>query len=111
MAEKKKKERKEKKEKPLEKWTIKELREEALKIPDVKGVHGMNKEELLAALREFKGMPAPSKSGTTVSVREIKQKAGELTKTRDAERGEGASRERLNKLRKKISSLKKKTRR
>ena len=111
MAEKKKKERKEKKEKPLERWTIKELREEALKIPGVQGVHGMNKEELLVALREVKGIPDPSKAKTTVSVREIKQKAGELKKVKDAERAEGASRERLNKLRKKISSLKKKTRR
>ncbi len=111
MAEKKKKERKEKKEKPLEKWTIKELREEALKIPDVQGVHGMNKEELLVALRDAKGIPEPEKAKTAVSVREIKQKAGDLKKIRDEERAQGASREKLNKLRKKISGLKKKTRR
>jgi hypothetical protein len=110
MAE-KKKERKEKKEKPLERWTVKELREEALKIPGVQGVHGMNKEELLVALRKEKGIPEPEKTKAAVSVREIKQKVGELKKVRDAERAEGASRERLNKLRQKISSLKKKTRR
>jgi len=58
----KKKEQKEKKEKPLERWTVKELREDALKLGTVHGVHGMNKEELLTALRKEKGIPEPEKS-------------------------------------------------
>ena len=37
------------KEKPLDKMTVKELREIALEIPDLKGVHGMNKQDLLDA--------------------------------------------------------------
>ena len=60
----KKKEQKEKKEKPLEKWTVKELREEALKIGELQGVHGMNKEELLVELRKAKGIAAPEKKKT-----------------------------------------------
>ncbi len=109
MAEKKKKERKEKKEKPLEKWTVKELREEALKIEGVQGVHGMNKEELLQIVRQAKGIAPPEKK-KSVSVREIKQKVSELRQVRDQERKEGASRARLNILRKKISGLKRQTR-
>ena len=50
------KEEKRTKRKTSERWTIKELREEALKIPGVQGVHGLNKAELLAALRAEKGI-------------------------------------------------------
>lgn len=46
----------EKKEKPLEKMTAKELREIALQIPEITGVHAMKKEELLAAVRKFRGI-------------------------------------------------------
>lgn len=110
MAEKKKKEKKEKKEKPLERWTVKELREEALKVPNVHGVHGMNKEELLTVLRKAKGLSEPEKKKKTVSVRDIKVKLNELKAKRDEEREQGASRAKLDILRKKISRLKKQTR-
>lgn len=108
MAEKK---RKEKKEKPLEKWTVKELREEAAKISNVQGLHGMNKEELLNLVRETKGVAEPGKKKKSESVRETKKKVAELRTARDAERAEGASRARLKILRRKMSRLKKKTRR
>jgi hypothetical protein len=104
----KKKEQKEKKEKPLDLWTVKELREEALKMPDVQGVHGMNKEEIITLLRKARGIAEPEtkKAGT---VRETKAKVVSLRKQRDEERDQGASRERLHILRKKISRLKKQT--
>ena len=105
----KKKEQKEKKEKPLERWTVKELREEALTIPDVQGVHGMNKEELLSIVRKAKGMEAPPQKKTE-AVRDVKHKISELKKLRDEERVQGAAHTRLDILRKKISRLKKKTR-
>jgi hypothetical protein len=105
----KKKEQEEKKEKPLERWTIKELREEALKIPNVQGIHGMNKEEIVVALREAKGISAPETRKKTESVRTIKLQVLELRKQRDDERVAGASRERLDILRKKIARLKKRT--
>jgi hypothetical protein len=106
----KKKEQKEKKEKPLEKWTTKELREEALKIPGVQGIHGMNKEELVAALKAEKGIEdsGPAKSGE--GVRAVKTKMKELRKKRDEERAQGVSSSRLNILRRKISRLRKQTR-
>ncbi len=105
----KKKEKEQKKEKPLDEWTMKELRDEALKIPNVQGVHGMNKQEIIEALRIEKGIPAPEKKKTD-TVRQFKEKARTLVAKRDEERAEGASRSRLNILRRKISKLKKKTR-
>ena len=46
---------KETKEKPLDKMTVKDLREIAKEIPDITGVHGMNKAELLDAIEKAKG--------------------------------------------------------
>ncbi|MGB6064014.1 MAG: transcription termination factor Rho [Desulfomonilaceae bacterium] len=106
----KKKEQKEKKEKPLERWTIKELREEALKVPETQGIHGMNKEELLAILRKAKGIEEPPQKKAK-AVRDVKAKISELKKVRDEERAQGVARTRLDILRRKISRLKKLTRR
>lgn len=105
----KKKERKDKAEKPLEDRTIKELREEALTIPEIQGVHGMNKEELLTLLRKAKGIPEPEKAKSG-NVRDIKSKIRELKQKRDDARAEGMSRSALSILRRKISRLKKATR-
>ncbi len=75
----KKTEQKEKKkaplEKPLEKMTIKELREIAKKIPDIIGVHGMNKPELYSAILKARGLDdKPLKKKADDSVRGIKKK-------------------------------------
>ena len=60
-------------EKKLEKMTIKELREIALQIPEITGVHGMNKEELISALKKVYGIKEePRKVGE--SMRELKAK-------------------------------------
>ena len=45
-------------EKPLEKMTVKALREIAKEIPEITGVHGMKKEELLVAINEVRGANA-----------------------------------------------------
>jgi hypothetical protein len=81
-----------------------------LTLPDAQGVHGMNKEELVSILRKAKGIEAPPQKKTE-AVRDVKHKISELKKVRDEERGEGVARARLEILRKKISRLKKKTRR
>lgn len=104
-----KKER-QKKEKPLEEWTIKELREEALKVPNVQGIHGMNKQEIIDFLTQEKGLPSPESKNKTEGVRVFKQKVNDLRVKRDKERAEFASKQRLDILRRKISKLKKKTR-
>jgi len=106
----KKKELEEKKEKPLERWTIKELRDEALKLEDIQGVHGMNKEEIINLLRKAKGIEMPATHKRTENVRDIKLKVTSLRKIRDEERAAGAPRKRLSILRRKLSRLKKKTR-
>ncbi len=43
-------------EKPLEKLTVKELRELAAEFPHEKAVHDMKKEELVAFIKEAKGI-------------------------------------------------------
>lgn len=49
------------KEKPLEKMTAKELREIALEIPEIEGVHAMKKEALLEAIRKSRGVEKEEK--------------------------------------------------
>jgi hypothetical protein len=105
-----KKEKPQKKEKPLDKMTAKELREIALKIPEITGVHGMNKAELLATIKKERGIADEEKKKTDVSVRDIKKKiqALKVQKTEAHEQGDKA---RTTVLRRRISRLKKKTRR
>ncbi|MEW6262961.1 MAG: transcription termination factor Rho [Thermodesulfobacteriota bacterium] len=104
-----KKEKKEKKEKPLEKMTTKELKEIALTIPGLVGVHGMNKEELIAEIKEHRGITDERKE-KKIDTRAIKKKIGQLklAKTQTRQAGE---KDKTDILRRKISRLKKKTRR
>jgi len=103
------KEKKEKEEKPLDKMTAKELREAALKIPEITGVHSMNKAELLATIKKARGI-VDVKEKSDVSVREIKNKIQAL-KAEKAEAHEKKDKARIKILRRRISRLKKKTRR
>jgi hypothetical protein len=70
--------KKEAKEKPLEKMTAKELREVAIEMPDITGVHGMNKAELINAIKLAKGIEIESVKKTDSTVREIKKKIKEF---------------------------------
>ena len=105
-----KKEKKEKKEKPLDRMTAKELRETALKIPEITGVHGMNKAELLTAVKKARGIVDVKTERSDVSVRQMKKKIQAL-KTQKAEAYENKNKTRAGMLRRRISRLKKKTRR
>jgi len=105
-----KKERKDKKEKPLDRMTAKELREMALQIQGIVGVHAMNKNELLVAIKEAKGIVEEKKRQTAVDVRVIKQKIRELRGQKEALKDTGEKRKVIT-LRRRISRLKKKTRR
>ncbi len=106
-----KKEKKEKKEKPLDRMTAKELREHALTLGEIVGVHGMNKEELVAAIKEFKGIvDDKAKSVKTVNVRELKEKIGALRQTKIDAVAANAGRTKINILRKRINRLRKRTR-
>ncbi len=110
----------EKKEKPLDKMTATELREMALGLPEIHGVHAMKKEELISAIRAAKGItePEPKKEKKTfakkekviLTVAQLKQKVKELR----AKREELLQQKNLKMaeiLRNRISRLKKKTRR
>ena len=105
-----KKEKKEKKEKPLDRMTAKELREAALKIPEITGVHGMNKVELLAAIKKARGIEEVKSAKSDVSIREIKKKIQDLN-AQKAEAYENKDKAKARILRHRVSRLKKKTRR
>jgi predicted aconitase len=105
-----KKERKEKKEKPLDKMTATELRKYALDMGEISGVHGMNKEELLAAIKEVKGIKDEAKH-EKVSMRDLKEKAAEMRTKKLEAIAAGEPRAKIDILRKKANRLKKRTRR
>jgi hypothetical protein len=106
-----KKERKDKKEKPLDKMTATELRKYALDLGEITGVHGMNKEELLAAIKKVKGIADEGKKAAkTVNVRELKEKVKELRAQKAAAYETGESNKKINILRRKMNRLKKRTR-
>ena len=108
MAEKKKK--KEAVEKPLEKMTVKELREIAKEIPEITGVYGMNKAELYDAVRKAKGIEdKPVKTKADKSVRAIKKRIRAMKAERQAAL-EADDRKKAKIYRRRISRLKKKTR-
>ena len=105
-----KKEKTEKKEKPLDRMTAKELREMALGIEGIVGVHAMNKSELVAAIKEAKGIEAEKKRDKSGDVRSIKKKIKELRSQKETMK-EAGEKDKVQMLRRKISRLKKKTRR
>ena len=66
--------KKEAKEKPLEKMTAKELREVGKQLPEITGVYGMNKAELVSAIKKARGIIEETTATPDASVREIKKK-------------------------------------
>lgn len=104
----------EKKEKPLEKMTAKELREMALGLEGIQGVHAMKKEELLKAIRAAKGIPEPEekpkKEKVKITAAELKKKIKELRAKRE-ELIQQKNWKMAEILKKRINRLKKKTRR
>lgn len=97
------------KEKPLEKMTAKELRDAAMEIPEITGVHGMNKTELIRALKKARGIEDSVKQSDT-SVRDIKIKIRSLKGKREGA-VDGNDQKMATIYRHRISRLKKKTRR
>jgi hypothetical protein len=64
-------------EKPLEKMTVKALREIAKEIPEITGVHGMKKEELLVAINEVRGVKEEAVKEEAVEEEAVKEEAVE----------------------------------
>jgi len=97
------------KEKPLEKMTVKDLREMAKDMPGISGVHGMKKEELLVAIKKVKGIKDEPIKKTDASVGELKQKIKAYKSQRQASL-EANDRKMAAIYKRRISRLKKKTR-
>lgn len=98
------------KEKPLDKMTAKELRDVAAEIPEITGIHGMNKDELLAEIKKAKGIEDKNVGKKNRSARVLKQKIQALKVLRQ-EALSAKDGQKATILRRKISRLKKKTRR
>ena len=105
-----KKERKEKKEKPLEKMTATELRKYAMDTGELSGVHGMNKEELLSAIKEAKGIKDEGKHTEKVSMRDLKEKAAAMRSKKLEAIAAKEPQAKIDVLRKKANRMKKRTR-
>lgn len=99
----------------LEKMTVVKLREEALKYPELTGVHGMKKIELVEELAKLMGLPEEetskkkvkgkkrkTKGGLKKVIKSLKEKRSEALKANDAKD--------LKIVRKKIKSAKRKLR-
>jgi hypothetical protein len=98
------------KEKPLEKMTVTNLREMAKEIPDIVGVHGMKKEELIVAIKKSKGIVDEPVKKADVSVGEIKKKI-KAVKTQRQTAIEVKDKKMATIYKRRISKLKKKSRR
>ena len=102
------------KEKTLDKMTVKELREVAAEIPEITGVHGMKKDELLGAIKDAKGIevespkkekkPKKASSGEKMTVKKqiqyFKSKRVDALASRD-KKSATILRRRINRLKKK----------
>ena len=102
--------KKEAKEKPLEKMTAKELREVGRQLPEITGVYGMNKAELVSAIKKARGIIEETTATPDASVREIKKKIISLKANRENALNDN-DKKMADIYRRRIIKLKKKTRR
>lgn len=98
------------KEKPLEKMTAKELREVGKQIPEITGVYGMNKAELISAIKKARGIEEDLSKKSDSSVRELKTKMKALKVERESAI-ENKDLKKAGIYKRRIIRLKKKTRR
>ena len=96
--------------KSLEKMTVKELREMAKTMPGITGVHGMKKEELIVAIQDAKGIKAAPVKKADANIAVLKKKIRALKVERQAAL-EAKDRKMATIYKRRISRLKKKTRR
>ena len=98
------------KEKPLEKMTVKELREMAKELPNIVGVHGMKKDELIVEIKKAKGIKDEPKKKADANIADLKQKI-KAFKAQRREALEARDKKKATIFKRRISRLKKKTRR
>ncbi|MGO9137000.1 MAG: transcription termination factor Rho [Syntrophales bacterium] len=117
MVEETKKKEHKKEEKSLEKMTVKELRAIALEIPRAVAVNDMKKAELIACIKEARGIkdevPAKIRKKVVAKIKlsknEIKGKIKQLKEEKKAAQA-SKNRKLIDILRRRISHLKKQTR-
>jgi len=95
--------------KPLQKMTVTDLREMAKEITEISGVHGMKKEELIAAIKKSKGIIDEPGKKTDASLGEIKKKI-KAVKTQRLAAIEAKDKKMAKIYKRRISRLKKKSR-
>lgn len=99
----------------LEKMTVIKLREEAKRFPDVKGVSGMKKEELISVLVEKLDIEIPQKKTKAAAAprnkAQMKEMILDLRAEKDAARAGGESKKKVAILRKRIHTLRRQLRR
>jgi hypothetical protein len=96
--------------KDLEKMTVVKLREEALKFPELKGVHGKSKDQLMDELAPLLGIEKPHVTYTSKVVHtkeELKHRIKELKSHRD-ELIKTKAHQELHDLRRQVHELKRK---
>lgn len=96
-------------EKPLNKMTVKELREIAKDISAMSGVHAMKKDDLIAGIKKARGIKDELPKKPAGSARELKVKIKALKAERRAAL-EAKDKKRATIFRRRISRLKRKTR-
>lgn len=94
----------------IEKLTVVKLREECLKIPNIVGVHGMSKTQLIKELKEFNDIPIDVPRKPKADLKKLKKNITTLRQEMVTSR-EAKNKKRVKYLQGRISSLKKKTRR
>ena len=87
------------------------MRKYALDLGEISGVHGMNKEELLSAIKQVKGIKDEGKVTEKVSMRDLKEKAAEMRAKKLAAIAAKEPQVKIDILRKKANRMKKRTRR
>jgi len=101
-------------EQDLERMTVKELREIASEETEIVGIHAMKKAELLAAIKEKRGIAeekAPKKKDKEeeLTVTQLKAKIGEL-KAKKEEFRKSRDKRMVEVLRRRVNRVKKRTR-
>ena len=99
----------------LDRMTAPDLREIAIKIEGVTGVHAMKKEELLRIIKQARGIPdeekvtrAEKEKAVGLTVKQLKTKVRHLRAEKTAAR-EAKDSKRVDILRRRINRLKKRT--
>ena len=102
--------------KPLEKMTAIELREVAMRIPEISGASAMKKEELLAVIKQAWGIVDEEETVVKkkeirpgVTVKDLKEKVARFKEEKAAAR-KADDRRKVDILRRRINRTKKKTR-